>query len=653
MGRLNIKKKNRKKMAAAVLCGVFLCSMLSGCGQSPRSDKTTVTLLYSNDFKNLEQLVESTYPDIDLQCERTPYPSEQLRQLEKGVGPDLLLTSQPTSSSILDYALDLSDTKASVAYDGTVMELLKQNGKTYLLPLPGQYKGYIVNETLFQEAGLALPTTNQELVSAMVALREKGIGVGGDGVNFSIESDYNTDLGMFFVGDMVPDFLGTVSGVQWMAGFREKKTTFSGQWEGAFDLASQLTAAGVMDGAALGKSRNSIRNLERMADGTLAVVFGGSDLYTRMVNENRENAEAGTSPEYRYRMLPLLSDAGNSPWLILAPSAYIGINTHSDIKTQEACRQVLELISTKEGQEALTRDIQMGYSYLKDYQPEHSDVITGLEEYVDSSYVYNVQFPDKIVEYLGEMSRQVFVGKLTPEDALKAVDKYYYEGSDQVDYDLSVVGTIKNDLLLQDYNTRRKEAEIGNLLADSVAEVSGASIAVVNGGGIRGSLYAGEVYGSDLAAVCPFDNQVVVLEMNGQVLWDMLENSLSACTDAFPGGRFLQVSGIRYTFDSSKEPGARLKSVTLADGTTLDRQQKYQVAVNDYMAGKQGYAENNGDGYTMLNVYSGDIPKGSVRLVKETDLTYRDALAQYFENHRNAPVSAELEGRITDTGKSE
>lgn len=74
MGRLNIKKKNRKKMAAAVLCGVFLCSMLSGCGQSPRSDKTTVTLLYSNDFKNLEQLVESTYPDIDLQCERTPYP---------------------------------------------------------------------------------------------------------------------------------------------------------------------------------------------------------------------------------------------------------------------------------------------------------------------------------------------------------------------------------------------------------------------------------------------------------------------------------------------------------------------------------------------------------------------------------------------------
>ena len=71
------------------------------------------------------------------------------------------------------------------------------------------------------------------------------------------------------------------------------------------------------------------------------------------------------------------------------------------------------------------------------------------------------------------------------------------------------------------------------------------------------------------------------------------------------------------------------------------------------MAGKQGYAENNGDGYTMLNVYSGDTPKGSVSLIKETNRTYRDALAKYFENHHDAPVSAELEGRITDTGKPE
>lgn len=57
-----------------------------------------------------------------------------------------------------------------------------------------------------------------------------------------------------------------------------------------------------------------------------------------------------------------------------------------------------------------------------------------------------------------------------------------------------------------------------------------------------------------LAAVCPFDNQVVVLEMNGQVRWDMLENSLSSCTDEFPEGRFLQVSGIRYTLSTAATP---------------------------------------------------------------------------------------------------
>ncbi|MCB6367571.1 5'-nucleotidase C-terminal domain-containing protein, partial [Intestinibacillus massiliensis] len=153
-------------------------------------------------------------------------------------------------------------------------------------------------------------------------------------------------------------------------------------------------------------------------------------------------------------------------------------------------------------------------------------------------------------EYLGSQARKVAAGTLTAKNALKAVDKYYCEGSKAVDYDLSVVGSVKRDMLLENDNVRRQESELGNLLADSVAQASGAPIAVVNSGGIRSSLYKGEVYGEDLAAVCPFDNVIVVLEMNGQTLWDMLENSLSTVTDEIPSGRFLQVSGITYTFDS-------------------------------------------------------------------------------------------------------
>lgn len=636
-----------KRVLLALACGLLPAIVFVGCS-GQKDEKIVVTMLYPNAFPNLEALVESTYEDIDLQCEKAPYLSEQLRRLERGMGPDLLIFPQPSSEAVQTYTLDIGDIHASTAYDGTIMQQMQIEGNTYLLPLPGQYSGYIVNETMFEQAGLQMPSSNQELIDALKALKDKGIGVGEDGINFSIYSDNNVELGMYYAGYMVPDFLGTIDGVNWLADFGRKEATFAGAWENAFDLTDRLITDGLLDAASMTAQRNSIHHQERMADGTLAVVFGNSSLYRRCVEENESNVRAGTAPEYSYRMLPLLSDRGNAPWLILAPSAYIGVNAASDEATQEACKRILELLSTRAGQEAVVADLQMGVSYLKDYQPDTLLVPEGIKEYTQSGYTYNVRFPDQIVEYLGSQARRMLGGKMTAGEVLLAVDRYYYEGSEAVDYNLSVVGTVAQDMLLQHYNIRRGETEIGNLLADSIAETSGSPIAVANGGGIRGSLYQGEVYGEDLEVVCPFDNKIVILEMRGQVLLDMLENSLSTLDTDPPGGRFLHVSGLSYTFDSSKPAGKRLAEVKLTQGSPLDTDETYQVAVNDYMAGSQGYAENNGDGYKMLNCYDDLTPKGDVKLIRETGMTYRDALAGYFEAHKDSPVSAELEGRITD-----
>ena len=114
----------------------------------------------------------------------------------------------------------------------------------------------------------------------------------------------------------------------------------------------------------------------------------------------------------------------------------------------------------------------------------------------------------------------------------------------------------------------------------------------------------------------------------------------------------MQVSGLRYIFDSRESAGNRLVEVTLSDGSTLKRDGAYTVAVNDYMAGKQGYAEGNGDGFTMLDVYS-SAPAAGASLKRETGLTYRDALAQYFSSRRDGVVNARVEGRITNLASAE
>lgn len=638
---------------AGLLCAAYLLLPLAGCSRQAPKEKTVVKVLYTNNFKQVEELVESTYADIDLQVELSLYPSEQLRRLDRGVGPDLVIAAQPDTNLVKKHLLDISDTKASTAYDGTIMNAWKTEGKTYLIPMPGVYSGYVINETLFEQAGLPLPANNTDLVAALSALKEKGLGVGEDGVCFSIMSDYNTAVGLFYVGNMVPDFLGTVEGVKWLADFKNKQATFTGTWEQSFALSDALIEAGVMDPADTAHQRNMVLCKKRLSNGTLAAAFGDSALYYECIAGNQEAAEAGSAQAYTYRMLPLFSDEGNEPWFLFAPSARMGINNSISEEKQEACKRILELLSTPEGQDALIADLGGGRSCLTDYQRQEDLIPRGIEAYVESGYIYNVLFPSKTVEYLGGYVRNILAGKCSVEEALQAIDQFYYEGTDESSYDFSIIGMVNQDLLLENFNVRQRETELGNFIADCVAEASGAPIAVVNGGGIRASFYEGVVYGGDIAVVCPFDNQIIVLEMKGQALWDMLENSVSTCTDEFPGGRFLQVSGMEYVFDSSKPVGGRLVSAAMPDGTALDPNANYQVAVTDYMAGSKTYAEGNGDGYTMLNIYDAAAPKGSAKLVKETGLTYRDALAQYFEQHRDAAVSSKLEGRVTDLAQAD
>lgn len=71
------------------------------------------------------------------------------------------------------------------------------------------------------------------------------------------------------------------------------------------------------------------------------------------------------------------------------------------------------------------------------------------------------------------------------------------------------------------------------------------------------------------------------------------------------------------------------------------------------MTGKNGYLDENGDGYTMLNLYSDEIPKAAeVRLLAEEMGTYRDALRFYLKQYPDESVNASTEGRITDVSEN-
>ena len=92
----------------------------------------------------------------------------------------------------------------------------------------------------------------------------------------------------------------------------------------------------------------------------------------------------------------------------------------------------------------------------------------------------------------------------------------------------------------------------------------------------------------DALAVYPFGNTVGVSIITGENLWKALENGVSN----WPGdGRFPQISGFKFSFDTTKAVGSRVQSVTKADGTAIAKDSKeYTVAVPDFMIyGGDGY----------------------------------------------------------------
>jgi len=155
---------------------------------------------------------------------------------------------------------------------------------------------------------------------------------------------------------------------------------------------------------------------------------------------------------------------------------------------------------------------------------------------------------------------------------------------------------------------RAGEAALGNFTTDAMRKKYGTDFAYINGGGIRDKFPAAtyvpadktynrpgtdkvppyDVTLGDALAVYPFGNTVGVSVVTGENLWKALENGVSN----WPGdGRFPQISGFKFTFDTSKDVGSRVQSVTKLDGTAIAKDAKeYTIAVPDFMIyGGDGY----------------------------------------------------------------
>ena len=113
---------------------------------------------------------------------------------------------------------------------------------------------------------------------------------------------------------------------------------------------------------------------------------------------------------------------------------------------------------------------------------------------------------------------------------------------------VSMVNLIVNDA---DGNrlVRKAETNLGNLCADAFRYMMNADIGYMNGGGIRASIPEGDVTFNHLLNVLPFNNTVVLAEVSGQTIKDMLEMTLKDWPKE--AGSFPHMSGITFSVNTA------------------------------------------------------------------------------------------------------
>ena len=162
-------------------------------------------------------------------------------------------------------------------------------------------------------------------------------------------------------------------------------------------------------------------------------------------------------------------------------------------------------------------------------------------------------------EYIGKLtiSGGEFKTELIKTEDYQKTDPVIDSYIEKINAEYAVLGDRKVafsevDLITQDANgnrlVRNSETNLGDLCAEAVRSIMSADIGYMNGGGLRADILAGDITFNDLLSVFPFNNTIVLAEVSGQTMKDMMEMAVMLWPEE--DGSFPHLSGITFSVNT-------------------------------------------------------------------------------------------------------
>ena len=426
--KLNDEKERMrmKKFLCLLLALVMTAAVLTGCGvqatgsetngsekekeEENKKEKVTVALWGTQLLENYAQYLCDTFPELEFEFTLATNSTDYYRyRNDHDDLPDILTVrrfSLKDAVLIKDLLYDLCDTELASTFYGTYLEnYTYEDGTINWLPACADVDSIIINETLFKEHNIAIPTDYDSFIAACEAFEQLGI----QGFSSDFGSDYTCMevLQGFSISQLL-----SMEGREWRQKYESGITNQLSEevwmpvFEKFFDMKEKV---------GLGEAETELVNLnpkELYTAGKLAMYRGtGTDVIAFPGREGDKSL-----------LMPYFGNTEKDNWYLTYPSFHVAASKKAmeDPEREELLLRIMTAMLSQEGQSCITYGKNM-IPYNKNVTLELLPELDNIKPYIEQNKMYIRLASSEMFSISQNVVQRILTEDLqTPEEAFAA-----------------------------------------------------------------------------------------------------------------------------------------------------------------------------------------------------------------------------------------
>ena len=565
-----------KRTVALLLAGIMSVTMLTGCGDgSPlteafggkeEKEKVSVALWGNQLLENYAQYLCDSFPEVEFEFTLATNSTDYYRFLNDHDDlPDILTVrrfSLKDAVLLKDMLYDVGDTELASTFYGTYLEhYTYDDGSVNWLPACAEVDSLIINQTLFEEYNVEIPTDYDSFVAACKAFEEAGI----RGFVSDFASDYTCmeTLQGFSISQLL-----SMEGREWRQQYESGTTNQLSEevwlpvFEKFYDVKDQL-GLGEADAAMVNRDPKDL-----FTEGKAAMYRGtGADIITF---KGRGDDQV--------LLLPYFGATEKDNWYLTYPAFQVAASKKA-MEDPEREKLILDIMAAMLGQEG-----QNHISYGKNMVPYNKNVtlellpeLENLNPYIEENKMYIRLASNDMFRISQIVVQKILTGELeTPADALADFNSILAQESSEDEIVAHIDTGYSNEFTAEHGN------QAASAICNTIREEAGVDMVFAQSCYIASDIFEGDYTEKDLSYLSRNDGGwPVTVNLTGDKVYDLVKETLSlepnrgaVCNDS----TLYVSSGFEMDITKTEEGKYVLNGLTI-DGKDLDRTAEYSVLI--------------------------------------------------------------------------